>query len=64
MSSRSAHANELGAFLKARRAELTPRDVGLQEGGTPRRVRGCARFEQAARRKPESITTRQLEGEG
>ncbi len=47
MSTRTADPNELGAFLKARRAELTPRDVGLPEGGTPRRVPGLRREEVA-----------------
>ncbi|MEV5146165.1 helix-turn-helix transcriptional regulator [Streptomyces sp. NPDC052727] len=37
---------ELGAFLKARRAALTPKDVGLADGG-PRRVRGLRREEVA-----------------
>src|SRR5437879_8046514 len=40
-------ANELGAFLTARRAELTPGDVGLSEGGTYRRVSGLRREEVA-----------------
>lgn len=44
---RTASANELGAFLKARRSELTPRDVGLAEGGTARRVPGLRREEVA-----------------
>jgi transcriptional regulator with XRE-family HTH domain len=44
---RSGHANELGAFLKARRAELAPRDVGLSEDGTRRRVAGLRRDEVA-----------------
>lgn len=39
--------NELGAFLQARRAELTPRDVGLPEIGATRRVRGLRREEVA-----------------
>lgn len=47
MSTRTAHPNELGAFLKAHRAELTPRDVGLPDGGTPRRVQGLRREEVA-----------------
>ncbi|MFG2276140.1 helix-turn-helix domain-containing protein [Streptomyces chartreusis] len=38
---------ELGAFLKARRAELTPAAVGLADDGTPRRVPGLRREEVA-----------------
>jgi transcriptional regulator with XRE-family HTH domain len=38
---------ELGDFLKARRAQLSPRDVGLPDGGTPRRVPGLRREEVA-----------------
>jgi transcriptional regulator with XRE-family HTH domain len=38
---------ELGEFLKARRAELSPRTVGLPETGSPRRVRGLRREEVA-----------------
>lgn len=45
--SSNAHRNELGDFLKARRAELTPRAVGLPESGGPRRVRGLRREEVA-----------------
>lgn len=44
---RDAHLNELGEFLKARRAELTPRSVGLPDSGTPRRVPGLRREEVA-----------------
>jgi transcriptional regulator with XRE-family HTH domain len=44
--SSNAHMNELGEFLKARRAELGPRDVGLAETG-PRRVPGLRREEVA-----------------
>jgi transcriptional regulator with XRE-family HTH domain len=44
---KTAHANELGAFLRARRAQLTPRSVGLAEDGTPRRVPGLRREEVA-----------------
>jgi hypothetical protein len=37
--------NELGEFLKARRAELSPSDVGLPDVGGRRRVnRGQARL--------------------
>jgi transcriptional regulator with XRE-family HTH domain len=39
--------NELGAFLKARRAELSPDAVGLPDPGTPRRVPGLRREEVA-----------------
>ncbi|MGW0683428.1 helix-turn-helix domain-containing protein [Streptomyces sp. NPDC002754] len=39
--------NELGEFLKARRAELTPRTVGLPEPQRPRRVPGLRREEVA-----------------
>ncbi|MCH0556795.1 helix-turn-helix domain-containing protein [Streptomyces sp. MUM 16J] len=41
------HLNELGEFLKARRAELTPRAVGLPDPGGPRRVSGLRREEVA-----------------
>lgn len=41
-----AHLNELGEFLKARRAELTPRTVGLPDTGG-RRVPGLRREEVA-----------------
>jgi MmyB-like transcription regulator ligand binding domain len=34
---------ELGAFLKARRAQLSPRDFGLPETGTRRKVTGLRR---------------------
>ncbi|MFD6350066.1 helix-turn-helix domain-containing protein [Streptomyces roseolus] len=44
---RNAHAGELGAFLKARRMEITPSDVGLPDTGTRRRVRGLRREEVA-----------------
>ena len=40
------HRNELGEFLKARRAELDPAAVGLPNGG-PRRVPGLRREEVA-----------------
>jgi transcriptional regulator with XRE-family HTH domain len=43
---RNPHLNELGEFLKARRAELTPSDVGLR-GGPRRRVKGLRREEVA-----------------
>jgi transcriptional regulator with XRE-family HTH domain len=38
---------EVGAFLKARRAQLSPRDVGLPEEGTRRKVNGLRREEVA-----------------
>jgi transcriptional regulator with XRE-family HTH domain len=47
MSSRSSDQNELGAFLRARRSELRPSDLGLPEGGTQRRVAGLRREEVA-----------------
>ncbi|NGO48884.1 cyclophilin-like fold protein [Streptomyces ureilyticus] len=40
-------AHELGDFLKTRRAELTPRSVGLPDSGAPRRVPGLRREEVA-----------------
>ncbi|MGW0945435.1 helix-turn-helix domain-containing protein [Streptomyces sp. NPDC002623] len=43
---RNPHLNELGEFLKARRAELSPSDVGLR-GGQRRRVSGLRREEVA-----------------
>lgn len=42
-----ARLNELGEFLKARRAELSPRTVGLPDTGGPRRVPGLRREEVA-----------------
>ncbi|MEW1691342.1 helix-turn-helix domain-containing protein [Streptomyces sp. NPDC091265] len=39
------HLNELGEFLKARRAELSPRAVGLPDSAGPRRVAGLRREE-------------------
>lgn len=47
MSEDHANRNELGAFLRARRAELTPESVGLADTGTPRRVPGLRREEVA-----------------
>src|SRR5881397_3685032 len=47
MSSREPDQNELGTFLRARRSELSPSDVGLPEGGTQRRVAGLRREEVA-----------------
>ncbi|MEL5957139.1 helix-turn-helix domain-containing protein [Streptomyces sp. CLV115] len=43
----SARPDELGAFLKARRAELSPGAVGLPETGGRRRVHGLRREEVA-----------------
>lgn len=43
---RNPHLNELGEFLKARRAELSPEEVGLR-GGQRRRVCGLRREEVA-----------------
>ena len=40
-------SNEVGEFLKARRAELAPRDVGLPEPATRRKVAGLRREEVA-----------------
>jgi transcriptional regulator with XRE-family HTH domain len=37
--------NELGDFLKARRAQLTPHEVGLPEAGTHRKITGLRREE-------------------
>src|SRR5207244_5828945 len=47
MNARDHVPNELGAFLRARRTELSPSDVGLPEGGTQRRVAGLRREEVA-----------------
>lgn len=47
MSSSNAHLDELGEFLKARRADLSPRTVGLPDTGAPRRVPGLRREEVA-----------------
>lgn len=47
MSPGAANRNELGGYLRARRAELTPAAVGLPENGTPRRVPGLRREEVA-----------------
>lgn len=44
---RDTKKNELGIFLKARRAELTPREAGLPDGPGPRRVVGLRREEVA-----------------
>src|SRR5438067_4218754 len=47
MNSRDQERNELGAFLGARRSELSPSDVDLPEGGRQRRVAGLRREEVA-----------------
>ncbi|WP_328865529.1 helix-turn-helix transcriptional regulator [Streptomyces sp. NBC_00304] len=47
MSDTRSPRSELGAFLKARRAELTPAMVGLADDGTVRRVPGLRRDEVA-----------------
>jgi transcriptional regulator with XRE-family HTH domain len=44
---RDTRKNELGTFLKARRAERTPREAGLPAGAGPRRVDGLRREEVA-----------------
>ncbi|MCU1495218.1 MAG: transcriptional regulator [Acidimicrobiaceae bacterium] len=41
------HAHELGDFLKARRAQLRPQEVGLPDVGSPRKVAGLRREEVA-----------------
>ncbi|WP_405854169.1 hypothetical protein [Streptomyces sp. NBC_01515] len=48
----SMHRKELGQFLRARRAELSPRTAGLPE--TDRRVAGLRRDEVAV---PAAIST-------
>ena len=40
-------SDELGAFLKARRGQLSPRDVGLPDAGARRKVAGLRREEVA-----------------
>src|SRR5947207_13572710 len=47
MHSSDHRQNELGAFLRARRSELSPSDVDLPEGGSQRRVAGLRREEVA-----------------
>src|SRR3982750_5035398 len=47
MNARDHLPNELGAFLRARRSELSPSDLGLPQGGTQRRVAGLRREEVA-----------------
>lgn len=44
---RDAKQNELGTFLKARRAEMTPREAELGDTAGPRRVAGLRREEVA-----------------
>ncbi|MEU1200237.1 helix-turn-helix domain-containing protein [Streptomyces sp. NPDC005813] len=44
---KGANRNELGQFLQARRAELTPQAAGLPVDGLPRRVPGLRREEVA-----------------
>jgi transcriptional regulator with XRE-family HTH domain len=44
---RNPNLSELGEFLKARRAELTPGDAGLPQSPQPRRVPGLRREEVA-----------------
>ncbi|WP_037862272.1 helix-turn-helix domain-containing protein [Streptomyces sp. NRRL S-340] len=46
--SSGARPDELGAFLKARRADLSPQTAGLSESGGRRRVPGLRREEVAA----------------
>jgi len=47
MDQGSRHANQLGEFLKARRAQLTPAEVGLPVADSRRRVTGLRREEVA-----------------
>ncbi|MEU8935154.1 helix-turn-helix transcriptional regulator [Streptomyces sp. NPDC048409] len=47
MSDTRSSRSEFGAFLKARRAELTPAQAGLADDGTVRRVPGLRRDEVA-----------------
>ncbi|MFJ5645559.1 helix-turn-helix transcriptional regulator [Streptomyces sp. NPDC093223] len=47
MSDTRSPRSELGAFLKARRAEITPAQAGLGDDGTRRRVPGLRRDEVA-----------------
>lgn len=46
-ASEEAHLREVGAFLRARRAQLRPETVGLPRTGALRRVRGLRREEVA-----------------
>lgn len=47
MSESDERLDELGAFLRARRGELEPEDVGLRQGAPTRRVPGLRREEVA-----------------
>jgi transcriptional regulator with XRE-family HTH domain len=47
MSPAASLPGEVGAFLKARRAQLTPREAGLPETGSRRKVAGLRREEVA-----------------
>jgi transcriptional regulator with XRE-family HTH domain len=47
MSSAPNHRHEVGDFLKARRAQLTPEEAGLPDGGSVRKVTGLRREEVA-----------------
>jgi transcriptional regulator with XRE-family HTH domain len=47
MSPAASVPGELGAFLKARRAQLTPREAGLPDTGSRRKVAGLRREEVA-----------------
>jgi hypothetical protein len=47
MSSSNSRDGELGAFLKARRTELSPAEVGLPDSAGRRRVKGLRREEVA-----------------
>jgi transcriptional regulator with XRE-family HTH domain len=49
MAGAAADPAELAEFLRARRSELTPDDIGLPEGGERRRVSGLRREEVAQR---------------
>lgn len=51
-----AHLNELGDFLKARRAELSPRTVGLPDSAGPRRVAGPPRVAGLRREEVAQLT--------
>ncbi|PPS91371.1 helix-turn-helix transcriptional regulator [Streptomyces sp. MH60] len=48
MSSSNTRDSELGAFLRARRTELSPAEAGLPDGTGRRRVRGLRREEVAS----------------
>lgn len=50
MNTKDPHLDELGQFLRARRGEVTPGDIGLpSHDATTRRVSGLRREEVAAR---------------